>query len=164
MDLSDCQSWLPFWIELKSLTIKCSPKLDKNCIISQLIPLGKSFQDKKTILNFLVEYKEKDESNEKFLVEYEEKDESKEKFLFLNLDNLISLVTKRKTESQLCYVKYVEKGLILGSKDPISKEPLDSKHRYRVDAEECYFRIADLLEDGDQENELPFFNSNLNEI
>lgn len=148
LNLSDCQSWLPFWIELQSLTIKCSPKLDKNCIISQLIPLGKSLQDKKTILNLLVEY--------------EEKDESKEKFLFLNLDNLISLVTKRKTESQLCYVKYVDKGLILGSKDPISKEPLDSKHRYRVDAEECYFRIADLLEDGDQENELPFFNSNLN--
>ena len=60
-------------------------------------------------------------------------------------------------------MKYVDKKIFLGSKeDTISKEPLDSKHRYLIEPEECYYRIPDLSEDGDKDNELPFFNSNLN--
>ena len=149
LNLSDeGQFWMPFWIDLQSLTIKCS-LIDRNCIISQLIPLGKSFLEKKTVLNLLVEY--------------EEKNERRERFIFLNLDDLISLALKKKTEIQLDHVKYVDKKIFLGSKeDTISKEPLDSKHRYLIEPEECYYRIPDLSEDGDKDNELPFFNSNLN--
>ena len=38
---------------------------------------------------------------------------------------------------------------------------VEDKHRFRLDGEECYFRIPDINQDSYDESELPFFNSNL---
>ena len=141
--LKDNSEWSQFKISVSSLEV-FTPKSKTfkpissphGVIIEKLVPIGRRIKGK--------------QNEEVFLVDYENESEKKiKRLIFLKLNLLISLLYNKNNKESIKFIV-----------EAIDLEGFDMKN-YRMESEECSYRIADDNSSGNySSDELLFFNSN----